>query len=219
MATLVKVATQYRLDGTEKPISVLKWAPGEMTRLRAQTRVERCEGCDKIITGRKITEFHTFSPWSELDQVEGDSIAYLCESCNDRGVWDEGTFYCEGCERHVYESNGHRNHVVRDPEWPDMLCCVGCAQRYLLKYGHSDAQLSDGMVHCDFYSYHELTSRGWEEGQEFGGGELEYSGGKEWRDYCKAKKAEGYMVITDQGRTSIVGGPDSVTVWLKKPVD
>ena len=216
MARVVVDGYQLRLDGPPKPRSRFVWEPGEIARLREQTEVEHCEHCDRLIVGRKIRHQEIYQPFSDTP-----SVSYYCEPCSDRGYGQcEASFYCEGCEREVWDSNGHRVNMKMLGD--AYYICVRCFQEDIFAHGHRDEAIDPPpwerfTIPCDWYDHAELRERGWTEGEEFSGDMLERSGGLEWRDYCRLLKLAGAMVLTDQGRTSIIGGPDYVTVWFKLP--
>jgi hypothetical protein len=210
MARKEVVAYQLRLDGTEKPLSRFVYEPGEFARLREQTEVAHCDHCDTVIAGRRIRYQEIYYPF---DDTPAHTYTY-CEPCSDAGYdQSEQSFWCEGCGREIWESKGHRlNYKLVGG---CSMVCVRCFQEDALERGHDDDEIEDGTIPCDWYDHSELRAAGWEEGEEFSGSMLERSGGEEWRIYCREIKAKGGIVLTDQGRTSIIGGPDYVTVWFK----
>jgi hypothetical protein len=183
--------------------------PTDFATLRAQTEVSRCDHCDKVIVGRKIMHQDVYMPFED----EPSTFTY-CEPCCDRG-YDQGSehFYCDWCRREVWENRGYRLNykVIADC----MLQCVRCFQERMLEHGHSDDEIEGDRIPCDFYDYTELAAHGWREGESFSGSWLERTKGEPWREYCRLAKLAGALVLTDQGRTSIIGGPDYVTVWIK----
>jgi hypothetical protein len=222
MARKEVVAYQYRLDGPPKPRSRFVYEPGEFAMLREQVLVEDCLACGERIVGKRVVVSGYFDPWSPLDRVEPDYTDYYCQSCSDRGAEYEGDFspmWCDWCGRDVIQrcpQNGYRGYFADAPDGNDYVC-VGCIQRFYFEHGHTDEQIEGRTIPCDWYDHSELRAKGWEEGEEFDADMLERSGGEEWRDYCRLLKLAGAIVLTDQGRTSIIGGPDSVTVWFKLP--
>lgn len=223
MPTREVVVYQYRLDGTEKPLTRFVWEPGEFARMREGVKVEHCLACDKLVVGKNVVVSGYYDPWSPLDQVEPDYTDYYCMACSERGAEYEGDFspmWCEWCDRDVIQrcpSNGYRGYFADSPDG-ESLVCVGCIQRFYFEHGHTDDQIEGGTIPCDFYDYAELRGQGWEEGEEFSGYDLAHTNGEAWRVYCREVKAKGGLVLTDQGRTGLGNGyPDSVTVWFKMP--
>jgi hypothetical protein len=214
MARKEVVAYQLRLDGgPPKPRSRFVWEPGELARLRSETEVARCDAwdCGRVIVGRRIRHLEIYQPFEDLPDVER-----YCEPCSDRGAEDNDySSWCFTCERQVYDANGYRSNFK---DLGDELICVRCFQSEMFRRGHTDEQVEGRTIPCDWYDHSELRVEGWEEGETFSGDDLEATDGRAWREYCRRIKAEGGLVLTDQGRTSIIGSaPDCVTVWVKWP--
>lgn len=213
MATREWVADRITIFNERRPLTRFVFEPGEFAQLRNQVEVTRCYSCDKTIVGKRVMHTDIYYPFEDTPKT-----FTFCEPCSDKGEGRfESSFYCEGCERDVWESNGHRLNYKFIGDCT--MLCVRCFQEDMLENGHSDDAIEGRTIPCDFYDYTELASKGWEEGERFSGSMLERSGGEEWRQYCRDIKARGGLVLTDQGRTSIVGGPDYVTVYVKWPAD
>src|SRR6266568_1372600 len=125
--------------------------------LRPQVEIVRCEkwDCRLPIAKRKAAQYWLFEPFQ--DDAKPD-ITYYCRECYDN-YEAEGEFYCDSCNRDIYDSNGYRvNYKLTE----DGIICVRCFQEQMFEHGHTEEQLDSGKVWCDWYNETELIDNGFE---------------------------------------------------------
>jgi hypothetical protein len=189
--------------------------------LRPGVDVQHCFACEKVIAGRKIRYLDVYQPFD--DTPERWPYCVTCDD-DDASIDDveQDATYCGECGRWVRDSNGHRVNVK---EWPGKdgdFACVACLHGFYLEHGHTDEEIEGDTIPCDFYDRRKLLEQGWREGEQFDAWTLERTNGEPWRAYCRLIKLAGGIVLTEQGPTPIIFGPDWVTVWFKdlnRPVD
>ncbi len=222
MATQETTVMQLDLDGTLHPRTVFRFEPGEYERLRNMVVVQTCEICERIQTiaarpqgdnsnrGRYSWKHWYFaSPWDEEETL----FDMVCDDCGDKGR-NDGSFapeYCDHCNRYIIQrnpSNGYRNYFTL---YQEEMICVRCYQEEMMEHGITDEDVEDGHLSCDFYTESELRDAGFDEGRTFTDFDK-----PTLLAYVAAVRSNGSIVLFDQGRTSIIGGPDSVTAWTRE---
>jgi len=179
----------------------------------------------RYLDGPPIYQHGYYDPWQGDDEAPAYSDT-ICRWCADYGLLSESDFgpmYCERCERDVIQrcpQNGWRSYFTGDPEYPEELCCVGCAQRYYLEHGIPRERFEgDGPIACDFYNTSEVEAAGFSEwGTRYGRDIVNDPDAfrREMLDLIDASNA----VLLDQGATGIGNGyPDWVTVYTKPNSD
>lgn len=217
MATKIVDGVQLSiLDGVpDKPYSRFIYAPGERAALQAQTVIRECEGCEIHLAETKMRKWEVWQPFADSPDV-----FYFCEDCvEDEEVqqdFDEDKFWCDDCNRQVYTENGYRPNMLRHPESNDGdYTCAKCFQDHMLENGHSWQQLERMSISCDFYSSDDLIEHGWREAEVIDCGSPDMKLLLKWKEIVKRITDNGLYALTDQGRTSIMGGPDDITVYWK----
>jgi hypothetical protein len=144
----IVLAEQLALDGPSRPIYLQRGISATVfaaLRPMALQNLTRCDSydCRLPVSKRKARQRFLYEPFSDKPD-----ITYWCMACDDE--YDPtGEFFCEGCRRDIYDSNGCRLNYKFDAETGDMLC-VRCYQDGIFERGHTQAELEDGRVHCDW---------------------------------------------------------------------
>ena len=226
MATQETTVMQLDLDGTLHPRTVFRFEPGEYQRLRELVTVQTCELCERVqalvlsinlpdsrLNPRRLGQYswesrYLASPWDEEETLSD----MVCENCNDSGH-NDGSFspeYCDHCNRYIIQrnpSNGYRGYFTF---YHEESMCVRCYQEEMMGHGITADDVEEGELSCDFYTESDLRDAGFDEGRTFTDFDK-----PTLLAYVAAVRSNGSIVLFDQGRTSIVGGPDSVTAWTK----
>lgn len=218
------LSTGHYFDISALPhrISWYRFSPGTINERRGQVTIERCNNCEITIVAdnKNVTRAGAPIEYYKSPFDTEPLLEWYCHYCNDRGYsYRNDLSYCERCDRHINDTagNGLRPYFISDPEDNHITCCVSCAQAFYLENGHTIEQVRSGKIHCDFYTWSELESKGWTEGETFNGRLLANTGAKAWQDYCMQMINNGYIVLTDQGTTGLGNDyPDTVTVWYKR---
>lgn len=178
---------------------------------------EDCDGCGEATLENDLNEqFFYMSPFD--DEESGTGLKY-CPSCWEQGEsLDEGTFYCDRCERQIADSNGHMTYYRLIDECEQV--CLRCVEDVLRSHGiagfeHELQELFEhGRLFGMFFNVGELEADGWEH---------ELSNvcvGSTDEAMVIARKAQelhedGRRIIIGYERLSIVGDEGYVTLFSK----
>jgi len=125
--------------------------------------MEECDGCREQTLEEDLREqFFYMSPFD--DEESGTGLSY-CPHCWDRGEsLDEGTFYCDRCEREIAEDRGHMTYYrIVDGE----MTCLRCTEDVLRAEGIAgfpdtlDELFTEGKLFGMFFNVGELEADGW----------------------------------------------------------
>ena len=158
----------------------------------------KCEYCGKDESEREIYETAIYQPFDDEPSFEG----FICDYCRD------DTYWCDSCEREIYENNGYRKNIRYDRDNEEMIC-VKCLQEIWFKEGME--YFKDG----DFFNDSNLLEHGFNKYKSYfcrGKQSYEYVE----QDFIKLQEAGNLVILSIEA--SGMGFEHRVSIW-KKEVD
>jgi RNase P subunit RPR2 len=158
--------------------------------------IQVCEYCES--TERESWKMSVYHPFDTEPSFEG----YVCDYCMD------DFYYCEGCDRYIFENNGYRNNV-RYNDKSETMICVKCLQNEWFEMGMPNFK------DADWFNDADLLKHGYKKYKSyFCRSEQSYKYAEQ--DFIKLQEFDNLVIVSIE--RSGMGFEHTIALW-KKPMD